>query len=176
MRMTRASFFSFEQVARVANFVELLIMCHVKGFDILLGSYPPPDARTVHIMLNSRRALLPDDYVATMRNLETEAERIIFDKDFFDETVKIAGGWKHINHISRDFKTAAPRYWGIVLDHVRYVGIQTERCGSKLGYVAARHHVSVNTVLRYRREFSARLSEYFLMPEVTPEDFAVFTW
>ena len=158
---------------RVANLIELLIMCHVRGFSILLGNFPPPDAQTVHIMMKSCRPLLPDDFQATMRNLETEAERIVFDKDFFDRSVAIAGGWKHINQISREFKKAAPRYWNIVFDHVRFVGIRTERCGSKLRYVAERNCVSVNTVMKYRREFPERLAEYFLMPSLETGDFAI---
>ena len=175
MRISRTKFFMFEHVARAANLIDLLIMCHVKGFDILLGKFPPPDAKTVHEMMRSRRSILPDDFIAVMRNLETDAERIIFDKEYFDRTVKMCGGWRHIHKITCEFKKAAPRYWNIVLDHVRFVGISTERCGSKLGYVAAKNHVSVNTVMKYRREFPERLAEYYLMPDVEVEDFALLT-
>lgn len=151
--------------------MELIISCHPQGFGVLLGEVKPPSSREVHEMMNAWRDKLPDDYVPTMPNLETEAERIVFDREYFDRSVFLAGGWGHINSVSREFRDSDSRMWSVVMDHVKFVGNAATRHASKLGYVAVRYSLSPNTVMKYRREFPMKLSEMLLMPTGEGDDF-----
>ena len=168
MRNTRRSF--WETLNRVMELVELIITCHLQGFRVLLGEVPPPTSREIHEMMNAGRSKLPEDFKATMPNLETEAERIV-DREYFDERVELAGGWQHIYIVSREFRDSDSRMWSVVMDHVKFVGNASSRHASKLGYVAVRYCLSPNTVMKYRREFSRKLSEMLLMPTGEGEDF-----
>ena len=152
----------FLQVEKVANLIELLLSCHPQGIGILLGDFPPPEPRTVHEMYNSKRLKLPDDYKPTQRNNTTEAERIVYDSEYFDEAVELAGGWQNINKASREFRDCMPRYWRIVIEHIKFVSGSAERFMSKLEYVAARNEVSAKTVMKYRREFPEKLARFLL--------------
>ena len=122
-------------------------------------------------MMNAGRTKLPDDFIPTMPNLETEAERIVFDREYFDKSVELAGGWPHIYKVSHEFRDADARMWSVVTDHVKFVGNASSRHASRLGYVAVRYSLSPNTVMKYRREFSRKLSEMLLMPTGEGDDF-----
>ena len=161
----------WRSVEKVAGVIELLIVCHPQGFSVLLGEVEPPTAEEVHIMLNSIREKKPADFIPVNKNLTTEAERIIWDYDYFNEIIKLAQGWPHINIISREFKEAETRLWNIVIDHIRFVGSKNSRYLSKLGYVAARYKVAPRTVIKYRREFSQKLANAILMPPAEGDNF-----
>lgn len=122
-------------------------------------------------MMNAGRDKLPDDFIPTMPNLETEAERIVFDREYFDRSVELAGGWPHIHLVSREYRDADSRMWSVVMDHVKFVGNATSRHASKLGYVAVRYSLSPNTVMKYRREFAQKLARMLLMPTGEGDDF-----
>lgn len=122
-------------------------------------------------MLNTVRDKLPEDYKATMKNLITEAERIVYDQEFFDGLIELAGGWEHIHRVSREFKESDPRMWSVVTDHVKFVGNASSRHASKLGYVSVRYGLSPNTVMKYRREFPEKLARMLLMPTGEGDDF-----
>ena len=169
MRKARRSF--WETLNRVMELVELIITCHPQGFGVLLGEVQPPTSLEVHEMMNAGRSKLPDDFIPTMPNLETEAERIVFDREYFDKSVELAGGWPHINLVSREYRDSDSRMWSVVMDHVKFVGNATSRHASKLGYVAVRYSLSPNTVMKYRREFSQKLAEMLLMPTGEGNDF-----
>ena len=156
---------------RVSNLVELLIMCHPQGFGVLLGDVAVPTSREVHEMMNAGRVRMPDDFKPSTRNNETEAERIVYDREYFDESVRMADGWGHINYVSREFKNAESRMWSIVMDHVRFVTNSSSRYMSKLGYVAARYSVSPRTVTKYRKEFPQKLAEAILLPATEYDNF-----
>ena len=89
--------------------VELLITCHPQGFLMLLGEVSEPTSREIHEMMNAGRSKLPDDFIPTMPNLETEAERIVFDREYFDKSVELAGGWPHIHLVSREYRDSDSR-------------------------------------------------------------------
>ena len=169
MRQSRKSFLA--TLNRVMELIELIIMCHPQGFQILLGQADEPSSRELHEMMNAGRAKLPEDFISTMPNLETEAERIIFDREYFDESVEFAGGWPHIHYVSQEFYSSDSRMWSVVCDHIKFVGNAVSRHTSKLGYVAVRYGLSPNTVMKYRREFSAKLAEMLLMPTGEGDDF-----
>lgn len=169
MRRSQKSY--WEILNRVADFVELLITCHPQGFGILLGEAKIPSSREVHEMMNAGRSKLPEDYVPVMPSLETEAERIVYDRDYFDKSVELAGGWPHVNIVSREFRDSDSRMWSVVMDHVKFVGNSVSRYASKLGYVAARYGLSPNTIMKYRREFSVKLAEMILMPPCGSDNF-----
>ncbi len=169
MQRTRKSYWTI--LNRVADLVELLITCHPQGFNILLGETKPPSSREIHAMMNAGRSKLPEDYVPVMPNLETEAERIVYDREYFDMSVDLAGGWPHINLVSKELKDSDSRMWSVVMDHVKFVGNSVSRYASKLGYVAARYGLSPNTVIKYRRNFSSKLAEMLLMPPGDSDDF-----
>ncbi|MBQ7594136.1 MAG: hypothetical protein IJU48_07270 [Synergistaceae bacterium] len=169
MRQSRKS--SWAHLNRVTDLIELLIMCHPQGFQILLGKADEPTSREIHEMMNAGRTKLPEDYIATMPNLETEAERIIFDREYFDKSVEFAGGWPHIHFVSQEFYSSDSRMWSVVSDHIKFVGNAVSRYASKLGYVAVRYGLSPNTVMKYRREFSSKLAEMLLMPTGEGDDF-----
>lgn len=57
-----------------------IIMCHPQGFRVLLGEVLPPSSDEIHEMMNVGRTKLPDDFISTMPNLETEAECIVYDR------------------------------------------------------------------------------------------------
>ena len=149
---------------RVENLIELLISCHPQGFGVLLGEVEVPDSLMVHAILDSQRVPMPNDFKPTTRSNATEAERIVYDSDYFDESVAIAGGWDHINFVSNEFKAADSKAWAIVADHTKFVKKTLSRYGSKLDYVADKHKIAPNTVMRYRREFPVKLAEMILMP------------
>ena len=160
-----------KSLSRVSNLIELLITCHPNGFNILLGVAPPPTSQEIHEMLNTTRVPMPEDFRPVSRSNETEAERIVYDVDYFNETVQMAKGWPHIYKISQDFKSVNQRFWNATLDHVKFVSYAPSRYMSKLGYVAARYGLSPRTVSKYRREFPLRLAEVILMPQAEDEDF-----
>ena len=169
MRKARRSF--WEILNRVMELVELLITCHPQGFGVLLGEVAEPTSEEVHAMMNAGRSKLPDDFIPTMPNLETEAERIVFDREYFDRSVELAGGWPHIHLVSREYRDSDSRMWSVVADHVKFVGNALSRHASKLGYVAARYNLSPNTVMKYRREFAQKLARMLLMPTGEGDDF-----
>lgn len=152
----------YNALKRTAYLIELLISCHPQGLSVLLGDIEPPDSELIHAMINSRRVPLPDDFKATMKSTQTRAERIVIDSEYFNESVKQAGGWPHINIVSKEFRKVEDRVWAIVSDHIKFVKRSLSRYGSKLESVAWKHKVSANTVMRYRREFSLRLAELIL--------------
>ena len=121
-------------------------------------------------MYNAKRVKMPADYKPTQRSNFTEAEQIVYDREYFDEAVNCAGGWANITKTSQEFKKAMPRYWRIVIDHIKFVAGSAERFMSKLEYVASRNGVSSNTVMKYRREFPERLAKFLL---ISACDFAV---
>ena len=162
MRHTRRSL--WEILNRVTELVELLIVCHPQGFGVLLGEVPPPTSLEIHEMMNAGRAQLPEDFKATMLNLETEAERIIYDREYFDKSVELAGGWPHINLVSKEFRDSDSRMWNVVIDHVRFVGNASTRNSSRLLRVSHKYGMSANTVMKYRRDFALKLAEMILMP------------
>jgi hypothetical protein len=152
------------ELDRVSNLIELLILCHPRGFSILLGESEPPTSREIHEMIDTQRVGMPLDFKATMKSTETEAERIIYDSEYFDKSVKIAGGWPHIHSVSNEFRNADTRMWSIVVDHVKFVGNALTRNTSQLTRVAHKYGISRNTVSRYRRGFSVKLGKMLLMP------------
>ena len=156
---------------RVMGLIELLITCHPCGFSILLGEADIPESREIHEMMNAGRSKLPEDFMPTMPNLETEAERIIYDREYFDESVNLAGGWPHINLVANEYRKSDYRMWNVVSDHVKFVGNAVTRYESKLGYVAVRYGLSPNTVMKYRRKFSGKLAAMLLMPTGEGNDF-----
>ncbi len=169
MRKIRKSF--WEVLNRVAGLIELLIKCHPQGFGVLLGEADPPTSREIHEMMNALRDRMPEDYSPVMPNLETEAERIVFDAEYFARSVELAGGWPHINFVSKEYRDSDSRMWSVVMDHVKFVGNSASRHASKLGYVAVRYGLSPNTVMKYRRKFSVKLAEMLLMPPGDSDNF-----
>ena len=156
---------------RVSNLIELLITCHPQGFGVLLGNVSTPSSHEIHEMLNAGRVRMPDDFKPATRSTETEAERIIYDREYFDEAVKMAEGWPHIYIVAREFKENDSRMWSIVVDHIKFVSNPSSRYMSKLGWVAAKYGVSPKTVTRYRKEFSQKLAEMILMPPGDGDNF-----
>lgn len=150
---------------RIRDFIELLISVHPFGFGILLGKYRPPTSIEVHEMMNSQRDPLPVDYRATQKSSTTEAERIYQDSEYFSQTVDLAGGWEHINHIAREFLKIDKRMWDVSVDHVKYVANPSSRYFSRLEYVANKHGISRNTVVKYRKLFPCVLSMMLLTPD-----------
>ena len=106
-----------------------------------------------------------------MLNLETEAERIVFDREYFDKSVELAGGWPHIYMVSREFRDSDSRMWSVVMDHMKFVGNAGSRHASKLGYVAARYSLAPRTITKYRKEFPQKLAEMLLMPPSDGDNF-----
>ena len=152
------------ELDRVKNLIELLILCHPRGFSILLGEAEAPSLREIHEIMSSQRVPMPEDFKPTTINTETEAERIIYDSEYFDKSVKLAGGWAHIHSVSNEFRNADTRMWSIVVDHVKFVGNALTRNTSQLTRVAHKYGISRNTVSRYRRGFSVKLGKMLLMP------------
>ena len=161
----------YYELDRVSNLIELLILCHPRGFSILLGEVDEPLSHEIHEMMASQRVQMPEDFNPATINTETEAERIIYDSEYFDKSVKIAGGWAHIHSVSNEFRNADTRRWSIVVDHVKFVGKGTTRNSSQLKRVAYKYGISTRTVTNYRRDFSLKLGEMFLMP--TTENYYV---
>lgn len=162
MRRIRKSLWS--KLNRVTDMIELLIMCHPQGFGVLLGEVAEPDSREIHEMMNAGRSRMPADFKATMPNLETEAERIVYDREYFDKSVELAGGWPHIHSVSQEFKLIDSRMWNVVMDHVKFVGNASTRHTSRLKRVAHKYGMSQNTIMKYRRDFSFKLAEMIMMP------------
>ena len=169
--MRRSFRIYYKALDRVTFLIDLLITCHPQGFGVLLGTAPVPDSRMIHDMMSTQRVGMPDDFKPATRSNETEAERIVYDRDYFDEAVKMAGGWEHIHKVASEYKEADSRAWGVAVDHVKYVSNSASRYESKLGYVATKHGLSPRTVTKYRREFPTKLAYAVLMPEAEREDF-----
>lgn len=169
--MRRVSRKIWSECDRVASMIELLITCHPKGFNILLGKATPPESIEIHEMMNSQRVEMPSDFKPSTPSNETEAERIVYDSEYFEKTVLLAGGWKHINEVVQEFKKANSRVWAIVIDHEKFVTNAAARYQSKLEFVARRYGISKNTVLRYRRNFSQKIAYMCLLPPCEGENF-----
>ena len=165
--MSRFRLGYWRTLERVTNLIELLISCHPQGFGVLLGDVEPPDSLMIHEMMNAGRVPMPDDFKPTTPSNETEAERIMYDREYFDESVALAGGWAHIHKTLREYRSAAPDIWKIVTDHAKFVKTSSSRLMSMLKYVAVRHKVSPTTVMKYRREFPHKFAEFLL---VLPSD------
>ena len=159
------------ELDRVSNLIELLITCHPRGFSILLGEAKEPTSREIHEMMNSQRVGMPDDFKPSTRSNEVEAERIVYDREYFDKSVEIAGGWSHIHLVSKEFKNVDSRMWAVVMDHVKFIGNANTRHMSRLGYIAGTYGLSPNTIMKYRREFSQKLAEMLLMPPSDCDNF-----
>ena len=155
----------------VADMIELLLECHPQGFDVLLGDVEPPTPELIHAMMDARRAKDPTGVPPSSPSHTTEAERIVWDADAFNAAVKTAHGWEHITTVCQDYKEAAPRLWSVVMDHVRFVSTSTTRNMSRLGYVATRHGLAPNTVMKYRREFPSMLAHALLVTTSDDDDF-----
>ena len=169
MSRSRKSF--WENLNRITGLIELIITCHPQGFSLLLGDADLPNTREIHAMMNTGRSKLPEDFRSTMLNLETESERLVYDREYFDSLIELAGGWPHIHHVAKEFRDAESRMWNVVMDHVKFVGNASSRHASKLGYVSVRYGLSPNTVMKYRREFSCKFAEMLLMPTGEGDDF-----
>ncbi|MBR1658133.1 MAG: hypothetical protein IJ697_06680 [Synergistaceae bacterium] len=161
----------YKVLERVSNLVELLISCHPQGFGILLGEVQAPSSREIHEMMNAGRSQLPEDFKATMPNLETEAERIVYDREYFDRSVELAGGWGHIHYVSQECRKMDSRKWSVVMDHVRFVEKSASRYMSKLGYIATRYSLAPRTVTKYRKEFPHILAEMLLISPGEDDNF-----
>lgn len=161
----------YRTLERVENLVDLLISCHPQGFSVLLGEVDAPDSSMIHDMMSAKRVPMPDDFKPATPSNETEAERIVYDREYFDEAVKMAGGWAHIHMVSKEYKNADPKMWAIVIDHTKYVKTSSSRLMSRLNYVAELHKLSPTTVMKYKREFPQKLAEMLLMP---PSDDGTF--
>ena len=146
--------------------IELLLSSCPACFDVLLGHSDIPSEYEIHAMMNSKRVPLPDDFVKSSISTETESERIVYDSEYFNASVDLAGGWKHIYTVANELKEADCRMWSIVADHVKFVENCSTRNSSRLLYVARKHHVSKGTVMRYRRNFPFELGEMLLLPVV----------
>ena len=154
----------YKILERVTNLIDILISCHPQGFSVLLGDVEPPDSKMIHEMMSAGRVPMPDDFKPTTPSYETEAERIVYDREYFDESVRLAGGWGHINIVAKEFKKAETLVWSVVVDHTKFVKKTLSRYGSKLDHVAWKYKIAPNTVMRYRREFPRNLAEMILMP------------
>ena len=155
----------------VADMIELLLECHPQGFDVLLGEVDPPAPELIHAMMDARRANDPTGVAPSSPSLTTEAERIVWDAEAFDAAVKTAHGWKHINNVSNQHREAFPRLWAVVMDHIRFVQPTTTRYMSPLGYVAVRHGLAPNTVMKHRREFPSILARAIMISPTEDGDF-----
>ncbi len=151
---------------RVAAVIELIISCNPQGFNILMGKVAPPSPQVIHAMFNSVRVPMPDDFKPTAPSPETEAERIVYDTEYFEQIIKMAGGWGHIAEVAEAFRKSLPRVWAVVIDYEKFVASPMERYGSKLALVANLHGIGVNTVLRYRRNFAYKMADLCLKPTV----------
>ena len=171
MRKMRKSF--CKVLNRISEMIELLISCHPQGFGILLGENEPPTSHEIHEMMNALRDKMPEDYKSVMPVLETEAERIVFDSEYFAKSVELAGGWPHIHLVSQEYRDTDSRMWSVVMDHVKFVGKSHTRHMSKLGYIAVHYGLSPNTVMKYHREFSERLAGMLLVPSGDYDDFYI---
>ena len=160
--MSRFRLGYWRTLERVTNLIELLISCHPQGFGVLLGDIEPPDSLMIHEMMNAGRVPMPEDFKPTTPSNETEAERITYDREYFDESVELAGGWAHINKTLRDYKNGALAEWKIVTDHTKFVKTSSSRLVSMLDYVAVRNKVSPTTVMRRVREFPQKVAEMLL--------------
>lgn len=169
--MSRFRLGYYRTLDRVINLIELLITCHPQGFSVLLGNVEPPDSKMIHEMMSAGRVPMPDDFKPTTPSSETEAERIVYDREYFDGAVRLAGGWGHINAVSREYKDADAEMWAVVIEHTKFVKASSSRLTSKLNYVAARHRLSPTTIMKYRREFPRKLAEMLLLPPTTDGKF-----
>ena len=149
----------------VTNLIEFIISCHPFGFAVLLGTCPPPDSREIHEMVKGQRDPLPLDYKPTQKSNHTQAEAIVTEYESFEKIVKLVGGWLRINQVAKDFKEIDERMWNVASDHVKYVSSPSTRFNSRLKYVADKHKISRNTVIRYRRLFPQVLAMMLLVPD-----------
>ena len=169
MNRSRKSF--WENLNRITGLIELIITCHPQGFSLLLGDADLPTTREIHAMMNTGRSKLPEDFKPTMLNLETESERLVYDREYFDSLIELAGGWPHIHLVAKEFRDAESRMWNVVMDHVKFVGNASTRYMSKLGYLAARYSLAPRTITKYRKEFSKKFADMLLMPTGEGDDF-----
>ena len=152
------------RLKRVCYLIELLLSSCPACFDVLLGNTDIPSQYEIHAMMNSKRVPLPDDFVKSSISTETESERILCDNEYFNASVDLAGGWKHIYTVSHELKEADCRMWHIVSDHVKFVENCSTRNASRLLYVAKKYNISKRTVMRYRSYFPLELGNMLLMP------------
>ena len=119
--MSRFRLGYYRTLDRVINLIELLISCHPQGFSVLLGDVEPPDSKMIHEMMSAGRVPMPDDFKPTTPSNQTEAERIVYDREYFDESVYLAGGWSHIYKITQEYQKASDKEWSVLIDHARFV-------------------------------------------------------
>lgn len=82
-----------------------------------------------------------------MPSLETEGERIVYDRKYWDRSVELAGCWAHIHLVSKESCDSDSRMWGVVMDHVKFVGnatsppcLEAGKCGGAIWIVAEHGH------------------------------------
>lgn len=168
---------TWKTLNEVADLIELLISCHPQGFRVLLGEAERPTPEEIHAMMDAQRDYGPPEIRPATPNQTVEAERIVWDAEKFDKVVEDAGGWFHITKISQEYKKAAPKTWNVIIDHASYVKNPATRLDEpRLKYVADKHGLDRNTVMKYSREFPMDLAKAILICPPDPDDFRLHSW
>jgi len=154
----------WRDLGELTELIELLLDCHPQSFRVLLGEVPQPTPEEIHVMMDAHRASEDAGVPVTSPSRTVEAERIVWDAEKFEAVVNAAGGWPHINKMCQEYRSALPKKWEIVLDHVKYVFNSASRIDEpRLDRIARKHGVTKNTVLNYRREFPFELARAILL-------------
>lgn len=143
--------------------IDLLISHYPQGLSVLLGQVEPPTSQDIAELVASFSG--GDDLGVRVDGGESvpEAERMLATAEKYFDVIEKAGGWDHIVSVVLEWSEHYSKTWGIIVDHVRWVQGGFSRVDeSQLDRIAKKHHTTIDTVCRKKREFPSVLARAIL--------------
>ena len=143
--------------------IDLLVSHYPQGLSVLLGQVEPPTSQDIAELVASFSG--GDDLGVRVDGGESvpEAERMICTAEKYFDVIERAGGWNHVIAVVRDWSVHYSTTWAIIVDHVCWVQGGFSRVDeSQLDRIARKHHTTIDTVCRKKREFPSVLARAIL--------------
>lgn len=149
---------------RLAEIIDMLLDRYPMGMRVLIGEADPPTIEEIYEMYAAGRGGNEPDVRVEGGERVTRAEQMVFDSERFEEVVKRAGGWDHINRTAQEWEAYNPNTWRVVEEHTKWDGRGAFRRldEARMVTMAGRLGLAAETIRRYRREFPRDLAGVIL--------------
>lgn len=134
-----------EKILRVADFIDFVLLSPL-GLDVLIGDVSVSEFSA--------------DFPFLLEDWERKYT-IPFSVEIFEESLDMAGGWKHVNICTRRFREDNPEIWGLMLWRVRK-NFYRNVFKPHAKFLSLWFSMKYIDVLRYQREFSQILATLIL--------------
>jgi hypothetical protein len=141
-----------------------LLVDYPQGLSMLLGSVPPPSCEDINAMLETSRPVYDPTLDPAGMPLRvdggapevSEADRMIDSEERFNRIVERAGGWEHVNEVTRDRMRMYPVEWQVVKDNARWGPSRVD--GVSLERLAELNGLCRDTAHRMIHDYPQRLA------------------